>query len=121
MSSSTSSSLSRVLEEERDHKERELIRKWAWNVFDSIEQHARYRGGGYASVADVDFPGIGGPTNPSAGRSNMFKGKMESFALAETMKYLYLILTDVSEVDRLLPRERTVFNTEAHPLHVTRD
>jgi len=112
------SSSSKVLEEERDPTERESIRTWAWGVFDSIEQHARYRGGGYASVADVDYAGIGGPSNPSAGRVNMHKGKMESFALAETMKYLYLILADISEVDRLLPRGRTVLNTEAHPVSV---
>jgi hypothetical protein len=117
-SMSSLSSSRRVLIEEKDLKERERIRDWAWSVYDSIEQHARYRGGGYASVSDVDYPGIGGPKKPSAGRVNMNKGKMESFALAETIKYLYLILADVSEVDRLLPRSSTVLNTEAHVLHV---
>jgi len=36
----------------------------------------------------------------------------ESFFLAETLKYLYLLFTD----DDVIPLDRYVFNTEAHPL-----
>uniref|UniRef100_I2CQB3 Mannosyloligosaccharid alpha-mannosidase n=1 Tax=Nannochloropsis gaditana (strain CCMP526) TaxID=1093141 RepID=I2CQB3_NANGC len=40
---------------------------------------------------------------------------MESFFLAETLKYLYLIQeTEPGEVNL----SRQVFNTEAHPLHI---
>ena len=41
--------------------------------------------------------------------------KMESFFLAETMKYLYLLFDPDTEVDLL---NRHVFNTEAHPIRV---
>ena len=37
---------------------------------------------------------------------------MESFVLAETVKYLYLLF----DPDYLIPLETYVFNTEAHPL-----
>lgn len=38
----------------------------------------------------------------------------ESFLLAETMKYLYLIFSD----DELISLDEFVFNTEAHPLRI---
>ena len=37
---------------------------------------------------------------------------MESFWLAETLKYFYLLFEDDPEV---LPLDKWVFNTEAHP------
>lgn len=42
---------------------------------------------------------------------------MESFFLAETLKYLYLLFSD----DSLLPLDEWVFNTEAHPFKVLSD
>jgi len=42
---------------------------------------------------------------------------MESFFLAETLKYLYLLFSE----DELLPLDEWVFNTEAHPLRVLDD
>jgi len=39
---------------------------------------------------------------------------MESFFLAETLKYLFLLFTDGDVV----PLDRCVFNTEAHPLSI---
>ena len=42
-------------------------------------------------------------------------GKMESFWLAETLKYFYLLFEDDQGV---LPFDEWVFNTEAHPLPV---
>jgi len=41
--------------------------------------------------------------------------KMESFWLAETLKYFYLLFEDDPNV---LPLDQWVFNTEAHPLPV---
>ncbi len=38
--------------------------------------------------------------------------KMESFVLAETMKYLFLLF----DVDYPVPLDKYVLNTEAHPL-----
>ena len=41
---------------------------------------------------------------------------MESFFLAETLKYLYLLFED-----DILPLDKWVFNTEAHPLPILAD
>lgn len=41
--------------------------------------------------------------------------KMESFWIAETLKYLYLLFEDDPDV---LPLDKWVFNTEAHPLPI---
>lgn len=40
---------------------------------------------------------------------------MESFFLAETLKYLYLLFADDASE---LPLDEWVFNTEAHPLPI---
>jgi len=42
------------------------------------------------------------------------KDIMDSFFLAETLKYLYLLFAD----DSMVPLEKYVFNTEAHPFSV---
>ena len=44
-----------------------------------------------------------------------YRDKMETFYLAETLKYLYLLFSDDPN---LLPLDKWVFNTEAHPLPV---
>ena len=44
-----------------------------------------------------------------------FQDKMESFFLAETLKYAFLLF---SNDEQLLPLSRFVFNTEAHPLPI---
>ena len=41
--------------------------------------------------------------------------KMESFWVAETLKYLYLLFEDDGNV---VPLDQWVFNTEAHPLPI---
>jgi len=43
------------------------------------------------------------------------RDKMETFFLGETLKYLYLLFGDSD----MLPLDRYVFNTEAHPLPVS--
>ena len=40
--------------------------------------------------------------------------KMESFFVGETLKYFYLLFSD----DKIIPFDKYVFNTEAHPLPV---
>ncbi len=40
--------------------------------------------------------------------------KMDSFFLAETLKYLYLLFSEPS----LIPLDEYVFNTEAHPFRM---
>ncbi|KAI0046504.1 glycoside hydrolase family 47 protein [Auriscalpium vulgare] len=76
-------------------------RERGWAVFEAMEKTARVAGG-YASVMDVDDVERAG------------KNEMPSYFLAETLKYLYLLFTD----EELIPLDRWVFNTEAHPLPV---
>jgi len=78
-----------------------IYREWGWNIFQSFIKHTKTPDGAYTSLDDVT-------TIPPKQRDNM-----ESFWLAETLKYLYLLFDD-SE-DELLPLNQIVFNTEAHP------
>ena len=78
-------------------------RDWGWNIFTAFEQHTKLAEG-YASISDVFSV-----TNPK------YIDKMETFYLAETLKYLYLLFSDDISV---LSLDDYVFNTEAHPLPV---
>lgn len=60
--------------------------------------------GGYSSISNVQDP-----QNPQP------RDKMESFFLGETLKYLFLLFSDDTE---LLSLDSYVFNTEAHPLPI---
>ena len=55
--------------------------------------------------------GFTGTTNVFDKNGAHMNDKMESFWLAETLKYLYLLFAD----DSLVSLEDYVFNTEAHP------
>ncbi len=78
-------------------------REWGWKKFQAFEKYSKLKDGGYASVNNVDNSNHSG-----------FIDKMESFFLAETLKYLFLLFSD----DAVLPMDEWVFNTEAHPLPV---
>ena len=68
------------------------------------DTNPKYPNGGYGSINDVTVKSKDDIT---------FRGdKMESFFLAETLKYLYLLFTD----DDIIDINKYVFNTEAHPL-----
>jgi mannosyl-oligosaccharide alpha-1,2-mannosidase len=72
-------------------------------MFRAWERWSRVPSGGYAALQDVRrLP-------PSA------TGKQQSFWLAETLLYLHLLFEDDEGV---LPLDRWVFTTEAHPLPV---
>ncbi|OJD30144.1 mannosyl-oligosaccharide-alpha-mannosidase [Diplodia corticola] len=76
-----------------------VYREWGWEIFKAFREHTLVAGGeGYSSVGDVNAV-------PPPMRDNM-----ESFWLAETLKYLYLLFSP----DDFLPLEKVVFNTEAH-------
>ena len=77
-------------------------REWGWKIFNAFNSNTRVEGG-FASVGDVN-------RNPPP-RSN----KMESFFLAETLKYLFLLFGDN---DSIFALDEWVFNTEAHPLPI---
>lgn len=63
-----------------------VYREWGWEIFQAIEEHCR-SDVAYASLSDVN--------DPSLGKTD----KMESFFLAETLKYLYLLQDPDSEID----------------------
>eukprot|EP00249_Psilotum_nudum_P017275 c26246_g1_i1 orf=480-2450(-) len=78
-------------------------RQWGWEIFQAFETHSKVNGGGYACIDDVTVL-------PAPKRD-----KMETFFLGETLKYLYLLFGD----SNVLPLDRFVFNTEAHPFPIT--
>ncbi len=79
-----------------------VYREWGWEIFKAISSHARVRTGGFSGVKDVMATPV------------QWNDKMDSFFLAETLKYAFLLFAD----DDLLPLDKVVFNTEAHPLPV---
>jgi len=74
-------------------------RDWAWEAFQAFEKYCRLEVG-YSGIHDVN--------NPGSSHDDL----MQSFFLAETMKYLYLTFSP----DDLVSLDEYVFNTEAHPL-----
>lgn len=77
----------------------DIYREWGWEMFSSFVEHTAVdHKGGYTSINDVN-------SIPTSARDNM-----ESFWLAETLKYFYLLFGP----DDVLPLDKVVFNTEAH-------
>ncbi|XP_072993669.1 mannosyl-oligosaccharide 1,2-alpha-mannosidase MNS1-like [Typha latifolia] len=72
---------------------------WGWNIFQAFEKNSRIESG-YVGLKDVNT-GV---------KDNM----MQSFFLAETLKYLYLLFSPPS----VISFDEWVFNTEAHPLRI---
>ncbi|KAM5341503.1 hypothetical protein ACJ41O_014534 [Fusarium nematophilum] len=82
--------------------------EWAWEAFQTLDKMTRAKGG-YAGLHNV------------MSKEGDKIDKMESFWLAETLKYLYLTFTDEAEYQvRSDGRMGWVLNTEAHPLRVRR-
>ena len=79
-------------------------RDWGWAIFQSIEKHCR-KEAGYSGVESV----IADPL--------VSDDVQQSWFLAETLKYLFLLFSD----DDVLPLDKWVFNTEAHPVRVAVD
>ncbi|OAY81363.1 Mannosyl-oligosaccharide 1,2-alpha-mannosidase MNS1 [Ananas comosus] len=73
--------------------------EWGWNIFQAFEKNSRIESG-YVGLKDVN----------TGAKDNM----MQSFFLAETLKYLYLLFSPPS----LISLDEWVFNTEAHPLRI---
>lgn len=101
---------------------------WGWDIFQAFEKNSRIESG-YVGLRDVGFPhdfhrefllnsicltqlllehfGLQVKTGE---KDNM----MQSFFLAETLKYLYLLFSPPS----VISFDEWVFNTEAHPLRI---
>lgn len=77
-------------------------RRWGLNIAQAIEKHAKVETGGYSGIEDV----LADPPKKN--------DHQESFFLAETLKYLYLLFSP----SNVLPLDEWVFNTEAHPFPI---
>jgi mannosyl-oligosaccharide alpha-1,2-mannosidase len=79
----------------------EKFRDYAWQMFKGINRSCRVQYG-FASIRNVEVPNV------------VVEGPMESYFLAETLKYLYLTFDD----SRIISPSEWVFNTEAHPFRI---
>ncbi|RWS25474.1 alpha 1:2 mannosidase precursor-like protein [Leptotrombidium deliense] len=75
-------------------------RDWAWDVVIALQKYCR---------AEYGFSGIRNVYDEKTEKDDV----QQSFFLAETLKYLYLIFSD-----DLLPLDKWVYNTEGHPLPI---
>ena len=80
-----------------------IYREWAWDIWQSIEKNCK-TASAYGSLADVN-------------NGHHIDDRMESFFLAETIKYLYL----AQDPDKPIDLTKYVFNTEAHPMKIFDD
>ncbi|KAJ2886711.1 hypothetical protein FB639_001526 [Coemansia asiatica] len=80
-----------------------IYKEWGWQIFLDLEKWTK-TDAAYSAYSDVT----------STKRSSMLMDSMESFFLAETLKYLYLLFSpaDYYSLDEY------VFNTEAHPFKI---
>jgi mannosyl-oligosaccharide alpha-1,2-mannosidase len=74
---------------------------WAWELFSNIEKNCKVKYG-YSGLHNVYEPGS-------------YNDVQESFFLAETLKYFYLVFSP----SNVIPLDKWVFNTEAHPLRIS--
>ncbi|CAK4739000.1 hypothetical protein LEN26_020656 [Aphanomyces euteiches] len=79
-----------------------IFREWGWTIFEALEKYAKITYG-YGTVHHVDDL-----------KTYYIEDKMESFFLAETLKYHYMLQSPSS----FLPLDKYVFNTEAHPFSI---
>jgi len=121
----------------------EKYRLWAWDLFKSFVRYCRIPGGGYAGLKDVrDFsidatsteisdelftkpsPSKGKPASGKSSKRRLvlwrnWKDHMDTFWIAETLKYLYLIFLDEDDpasriVQHDVPLDKWLYTTEAH-------
>jgi len=77
---------------------------WGWSIFQALERHTKVAGG---------FTSIGNVLDPDDTRP---QDMTESFFFAETLKYLYLLMSN----DRhMLSIDKYVVNSEGHPLPIS--
>ena len=76
-------------------------RQWGWEAVEALKANCQVENG-FSGIKDVYA------TNPQ------HDDVQQSFFLAETLKYLYLLFSD----DDLIDLNQWVFNTEAHPFSI---
>ncbi|XP_066253728.1 mannosyl-oligosaccharide 1,2-alpha-mannosidase IA isoform X1 [Euwallacea similis] len=79
----------------------EKYRDWGWEAVQALEKHCRVPGG---------YTGIKNVYSEEPQQDDV----QQSFLLAETLKYLYLLFSD----EDFYPLDQWVFNTEAHPFPI---
>ena len=79
-----------------------IYRDWAWEIWQAIDRNCKTQTA-YGAIRNVQERSGGG-----------IDDRMESFFLAETLKYLYLAQDPDTEIDLM----KVVFNTEAHPMRI---
>jgi len=80
-----------------------IYRQWGWEMFQGFERSSK-TSSGYSGLTDV--------TRSPAPQDDA----MQSFFLAETLKYAGMLFTDGNTI----PLDEYVLNTEAHPLKILR-
>ncbi|CAK7893174.1 endoplasmic reticulum mannosyl-oligosaccharide 1,2-alpha-mannosidase [[Candida] anglica] len=82
----------------------EKYRQWGYEIFQNFVEHTKIVD---PITGEVSYTTLDDVTTTPARKGD----NMESFWLAETLKYLYLLFDD----DNKVPLDKYVFNTEAHP------
>lgn len=77
-------------------------RRWGYEIALNLEAACKVPTGGYSGLKSVNMTPV------------LHNDHQESFFTAETLKYLYLLFSE----DDLIPLDKWVFNTEAHPLPI---
>ncbi|ODQ63349.1 family 47 glycosyl hydrolase, partial [Nadsonia fulvescens var. elongata DSM 6958] len=89
---------------------KDIYREWGWEIFTRFREWTEVKGdetfdiNGFTSLQDVN-------SVPPKQRDNM-----ESFWLAETLKYFYLLFEEDETAKDAVDLKKIVFNTEAHIL-----
>jgi len=78
-------------------------REWGWKMFAAFERHTKVPNGGYSGIKNVNIDGGGAKDDT-----------MQTFWIAESLKYFLLLFSD----DEALDLTKYVINTEAHPLRI---
>lgn len=92
----------------------------AWDMFQAIETNTKTEFGNAALQDIMATPPPksdsmeASPGYQNAGETDADFSPLQSFWLAETLKYFYLIFSDHDEVSL----DDFVFNTEAHPFRI---
>ena len=83
----------------------ESYREQSWMIFEAMKRNYRLPNGGWQGIEDVDKKQARGDD------------RMQSFFLAETLKYLFLTFSDGDTMHL----DEWVFNTEGHPFRITKN
>lgn len=97
-----------------DSQAGDRYKRWGRQMWTDMRRAAQVRG-----KADGIMCGLGNLRVKNAGMTRVEKeGKLDSFVIAETMKYFFLLFDGREMRDGPFPLDEWVFNTEAHPMRI---